>query len=153
MGKRWRIEALLWAVFGLYVMYQGFLLKLGTARAPKPGFMIFWVGAAIVILSGLFFLETMRTPERDHAPLWRGVGWFRGAKLLTALFLYVSVFKFLGFIVSTFLLLVYMFKGLEPQSWRSALLLSAATVAICYLVFGVFLELQFPSGVLSFLLS
>jgi putative tricarboxylic transport membrane protein len=153
MGKRGRIEALLWALFGLYVMYQGFLLKLGTARAPKPGFMIFWVGVAIVILSGLFFIEAVRTPDRDHEPLWRGVGWFRGAKLLAALFLYVSVFKFLGFIVSTFLLLVYMFKGLEPQSWPSALLLSAATVAICYLVFGVFLELQFPPGVLSFLLS
>lgn len=153
MGKRGRIEALLWAVFGLYVMYQGFLLKLGTPRAPKPGFMIFWVGGAIVILSGLFFIETVRTPERDHEPLWRGVGWFRGAKLLAALFLYVSVFHVLGFVVSTFLLLVYMFKGLEPQSWRSALLLSAATVAICYLVFGVFLELQFPPGVLSFLLS
>lgn len=153
MGKRGSIEALLWAVFGLYVMSQGFLLKLGTARAPKPGFMVFWVGVAIVVLSGLFFVETVRTRERDHEPLWRGVGWFRGAKLLAALFLYVSAFKFLGFIVSTFLLLVYMFKGLEPQSWRSALLLSAATVAICYLVFGVFLELQFPPGVLSFLLS
>ena len=153
MGKRGRIEALLWAVFGLYVAYQGFLLKLGTGRAPKPGFMIFWVGVTIVILSGLFFIENVRTLERDHEPLWRGVGWLRGAKLLAALFVYVSVFQFLGFIVSTFLLLVYMFKGLEPQSWRSAVLLSAATVAICYLVFGVFLELQFPSGVLSVLLS
>ncbi len=153
MKQRGRIEPLLWAVFGLYVMYQGFLLKLGTGRAPKPGFMIFWAGVTIVILSGLFFIENVRTPERDHEPLWRGVGWLRGAKLLAALFLYVSVFHFLGFIVSTFMLLLYMFKGLEPQSWRSALLLSATTVAICYLVFGVFLELQFPSGVLSVLLS
>jgi hypothetical protein len=48
---------------------------------------------------------------------------------------------------------VYMFKGLEPQSWRNALLLSAVTVTICYLVFGVFLELQFPPGVLSFILT
>jgi putative tricarboxylic transport membrane protein len=153
MKQRGNIEALLWAVFGLYVTYQGFLLKLGTGRAPKPGFMIFWVGVAIVILSGLFFIENFRTPERDHEPLWRGVRWLRGATLLAALFLYVSVFQFLGFIVSTFLLLVYMFKGLEPQSWRSALALSAATVAICYLVFGVLLELPFPPGVLRFLLS
>ena len=153
MTQRGRIEALLWAAFGLYVTYQGLLLKLGTGRAPKPGFMVFWVGVTIVILSGLFFIENVRTPERDRAPLWRGVGWLRGVRLLAALFLYASTFQFLGFIVSTFLLLVYMFKGLEPQSWRSALLLSAATVAICYLVFGVFLKLQFPPGVLSFLPS
>jgi hypothetical protein len=153
MRKSNRIQALLWAGFGLYVAYEGFLLKLGTARAPKPGFMIFWMGVVIVFLSALFFIETFTTPEQDHKALWQGVRWFRGAKLMAALFLYVAAFQFLGFILSTFLLLVYMFKGLEPQSWRNALLLSAATVAICYLVFGVFLELQFPPGLLRFILA
>jgi putative tricarboxylic transport membrane protein len=152
MRKSDRIQAVLWAVFGLYIMYEGFLLKLGTGRAPKPGFMIFWMGVVVVILSGLFFIETFTISDQKHKALWRGVQWFRGAKLMAALFLYVTVFQFLGFILSTFLLLVYMFKGLEPQSWRNALLFSAVTVAICYLVFKVFLELQFPPGVLSFLL-
>jgi putative tricarboxylic transport membrane protein len=146
-----RIQAIVWALFGLYVSYEGFLLKLGTPRAPKPGFMIFWMGVIVVILSLLFFIETFTMPWQRHKPLWGEGRWFRGAKLMAALFLYVSVFQFLGFILSTFLLLVFLFKGLEPQSWRAALLLSAATIAICYLVFGVFLELQFPPGLLSFI--
>jgi putative tricarboxylic transport membrane protein len=149
MRKSNRIQAALWAVFGLYIAYEGFLLKLGTGRAPKPGFMIFWMGVVIVVLASLFFIGTFTTPDQEHTARWRGVGWFRGAKLMAALFLYVAVFQLLGFILSTFLLLVYMFKGLEPQSWRNALLYSAVTVAVCYLVFGVFLELQFPSGVLG----
>ena len=153
MRKSNRIQACLWAVFGLYVMYEGYLLKLGTGRAPKPGFMIFWVGVVVVVLSALFFIGTFTTPAQECRALWRGVRWFRGAKLMAALFLYVAVFQALGFILSTFLLLLYLFKGLEPQSWRTALLLSAVTVAICYLVFGVFLELQFPPGVLSFILT
>jgi putative tricarboxylic transport membrane protein len=151
MRKSDRIQALLWAVFGLYITYEGFLLKLGTGRAPKPGFMIFWMGVIIVTLSALFFIATFTNPEQEHKALWWGVRWPRGAKLMAALFLYVAVFQVLGFIVSTFLLLVYLFKGLEPQSWRNALLLSAVTITICYLVFGVFLELQFPPGVLSFI--
>jgi putative tricarboxylic transport membrane protein len=151
MRKSDRIQALLWAVFGLYITYEGFLLKMGTGRAPKPGFMIFWMGVIIVILSVLFFIATFTTPEQEHKSLWRGVRWFRGAKLMAALFLYVTVFQVLGFILSTFLLLVYLFKGLEPQSWRNALLLSVATITICYLVFAVFLELQFPPGLLSFI--
>jgi hypothetical protein len=154
MRRSERIQAVLWAVFGLYIMYEGFLLKLGTGRAPRPGFMIFWVGVVLVILAAFFFLETFTTPAREHPRvLWREGRWVRGAKLAVALFLYVAVFQRLGFIPSTFLLLVYMFKGLEPQSWRTALLLSAVTVAICYLVFGVFLELQFPPGVLSVILT
>jgi putative tricarboxylic transport membrane protein len=153
MRKSERIQALLWAVFGLYIAYEGFLLKLGTARAPKPGFMIFWMGVIMVILSAFFFLATFTIPRQEYKTLWREARWFRGVKLMAALFLYVAVFQVLGFIVSTFLLLVYLFKGLEPQSWRNALLLSAVTIAICYLVFGVFLELQFPPGVLSFILA
>lgn len=148
-----RIQALLWAVFGLYVSYEGFLLKLGTLRAPRPGFMIFWMGVIIVILGALFFIETFTIPWQEHKALWREGRWFRGMKLMAALVLYVSVFQLLGFILSTFLLLVFLFKGLEPQSWRIALLLSAVTIAICYLVFGVFLELQFPPGLLSFILA
>ena len=153
MRKSDRIQALLWAAFGLYITYEGFLLKLGTGRAPKPGFMIFWMGVIIVILSAFFFIATFTTPGQEHKALWWGVRWSRGAKLMAALFLYVAVFQVLGFILSTFLLLVYLFKGLEPQSWRNALLLSAVTITICYLVFGVFLELQFPPGVLSFIRS
>jgi putative tricarboxylic transport membrane protein len=153
MRKSNRIQALLWAAFGLYITYQGFLLKLGTARAPKPGFMIFWMGVLIVILSTLFFIATFKLPAQEHKALWQGGLWHRGAKLMAALFVYVALFQLLGFIVSTFLLLVYLFKGLEPQSWRNALLLSAVTIAICYLVFGVFLELQFPPGVLKFILA
>jgi len=153
MRKSERIQALLWAVFGLYLTYEGFLLKLGTGRAPKPGFMIFWMGVIMVILSAFFFIATFTIPDQKHKALWREARWFRGVKLMAALFLYVAVFQVLGFIVSTFLLLVYLFKGLEPQSWRNALLLSAVTIAICYLVFGVFLELQFPPGVLRFILA
>jgi putative tricarboxylic transport membrane protein len=153
MRKSNRIQSLLWAVFGLYITYQGFLLKLGTARAPKPGFMIFWMGVVILLLSTLFFFETFGIPRQEHKALWQGGRWHRGVKLMAALFLYVAVFQMLGFILSTFLLLVYLFKGLEPQSWRNALLLSAVTIAICYLVFGVFLELQFPPGVLRFILA
>lgn len=148
-----RIQAALWAIFGLYVSYEGFLLKLGTPRAPKPGFMIFWMGVIIVILSALFFIETLTIPWQEHKALWRGGRWFRGMKLMAALVLYVSVFQILGFILSTFLLLVFLFKGLESQRWRTALLLSAATIAICYLVFGVFLELQFPPGLLGCILA
>ena len=153
MKKNERIQAVLWAAFGLYIMYEGFLLKLGTGRAPKPGFMIFWMGVIIVILSAFFFIATFTTPDQEHKALWQGVRWSRGAKLMAGLFLYVAVFHVLGFIVSTFLLLVYLFKGLEPQTWRNALLFSAVTITVCYVVFGVFLELQFPPGVLSFILA
>ena len=153
MKKNNRLQALLWALFGLYVAYEGFQLKLGTARAPKPGFLIFWMGVIIVGLSLLFFLQNFSASRDGKKVVWRGTQWFRGVKLMAALFLYVGLFQWLGFILSTFFLLIFLFKGLEPQKWGTALLLSAVTITVCYLVFGVFLELQFPPGLLRFLLA
>lgn len=148
MNRSNRIQSLIWGLFGLYLVYEGVQLKLGTPRAPKPGFMIFWMGIVILILGGAFFLQSFSSMAEEKRIRWKAVPWQRGIKVMAALFLYAAVFHWLGFILSTFLLLLFLFKGLEPQKWGTALLISALTVAICYLVFNVFLELQFPPGLL-----
>jgi putative tricarboxylic transport membrane protein len=148
MKKTDRIQSLIWGLFGLYIAFAGVQLKLGTPRAPKPGFMIFWMGIIILILSAAFFLQSFSAAREGKKIRWKGKQWPKGIKLMLALFLYAAVFHGLGFILSTFLLLLFLFKGLEPQRWGIALLLSAVTITICYLVFSVFLELQFPPGLL-----
>ncbi len=139
------------AVIGFYVAYEGYQLNLGTPNNPKAGFMIFWTGMILGVLSILLFMQTVFSPAQGKKELWKGLEWPRGLKLMLSLVIYAAVFKWLGFILSTFLLLLFMFKGLEPQKWRIALSLSAATVALCYLIFNIFLELQFPQGVLKFI--
>jgi len=148
MKKADRIQSLIWGLLGLYIAFAGFQLKLGTPRAPKPGFLIFWMGIIMMILSAIFFLRSFSAAQEGKKIRWKGRQWPKGIKLMVALFLYAAVFQWLGFILSTFCLLLFLFKGLEPQRWRVALLLSAATITICYLVFSVFLELQFPPGLL-----
>jgi len=153
MKRSNRIQSLVWGLFGIYLAYEGMQLKLGTPRAPKPGFMIFWMGIIILILSGAFFLRSYSNSSTEKQIKWKGIQWQRGVKMMTALFLYVAVFHWLGFILSTFFLLLFLFRGLEPQRWGIALLLSAVTITICYLVFSVFLELQFPPGLLRALFA
>ncbi len=149
MKKTDRIQSLIWGLFGLYIVFMGVQLKLGTPRAPKPGFLIFWMGIIILILSAAFFLQSFSAArEKEEKIRWKGMQWPKGIKVMLVLFLYAAVFHWLGFILSTFFLLLFLFKGLEPQRWGIALLLSALTVMICYLVFAVFLELQFPPGLL-----
>ncbi len=148
MKKTDRIQSLIWGLFGLYIAFEGVQLKLGTPRAPKPGFLIFWMGIIVMILSAAFFLQSFSAVQGEKKIRWKGRQWPKGIKLMLALFLYVAVFHWLGFILSTFFLLIFLFKGLEPQRWGIALLLSAVTIIICYLVFSVFLELQFPPGLL-----
>jgi putative tricarboxylic transport membrane protein len=153
MKKTDRIQSVIWALFGLYTTFAGVQLKLGTPRAPKPGFLIFWMGVIIMILSAAFFLQSFSDVREEKKIRWRGRQWRKGIVLMLALFLYAAVFHWLGFILSTFFLLLFLFKGLEPQRWGIALLLSAVTITVCYLVFSVFLELQFPPGLLRALFA
>jgi hypothetical protein len=155
MKKRDRYTSLFWAGVGLYVAYEGHRLKLGTLGSPHCGFFIFWTGLFLAGLSLVLFSQTLLGPKeaKERQPLWEGSRWSKGAKMMGALLLYALLFKWLGFILSTFLLLLFLGKGLEPQKWRVAFILAAATTATCYLVFGVFLELQFPPGLLQKILE
>jgi len=151
MEKKDRLTSLFWAGAGLYIAYEGFQLKLGTPGSPNCGFFIFWTGVVLTGLSLLLFFQTLLWPKeaKDRQGLGEGARWSKGAKMMAALLLYAFVLRWLGFILSTFLLLLFLFKGLEPQKWHVAIALAVATTAVCYFVFGVFLELQFPLGILQ----
>jgi len=144
-----RITSLLLSLFGSYVAFEGYALKIGSLQDPKPGFMVLWAGILLAGLSLLLFMKTFRSQEAARESPWKGVQWQKGLKIVVYLIVYVAVFKWLGFLISTFALLLLLFKSLEPQRWSVALLLSAVTTILCFLIFGYFLELRFPQGILK----
>jgi putative tricarboxylic transport membrane protein len=144
-----RITSLLLALLGLYVAFEGYSLKIGSLQNPKPGFLVLWAGIILAGLSLLLFIKTFRSTEAIRESPWKGVQWEKGLKIIIYLIIYVAVFKWLGFLISTFILLLLLFKSLEPQGWSVALLLSAVTTVLCLLIFGYFLELRFPQGILK----
>lgn len=148
MEKSDRYTSIIYAAFGLFIAFEGYRLELGTLRAPKPGFLVFWGGIALSILSLVLLIQTFLSKKTDKMTIWRKDLQLRKVlKLTVVLFFYAIVLRGLGFLLSTFLLLLYLFKGLEPQRWRVALMLSIVATVLCYLVFGVFFELRFPEGI------
>lgn len=141
--------SIIYAAFGLYIAFEGYRLELGTLRAPKPGFLVFWAGIALSILSMALFIQTFLPQKIEKRMIWKALELRKAVKLTTALFFYAIVLRWLGFLLSTFLLLLFLLKGIEPQRWRVALVLSIVATAICYLVFGVLFELRFPEGILE----
>jgi len=54
----------------------------------------------------------------------------------------------LGFILVNFLLLVVLFKAIEPQRWSVAIFSSALVTLVTWVFFAYWLEAQFPPGIL-----
>lgn len=149
MKKNDKYTSIIWAVFGLYIAFEGYRLELGTLHSPKPGLLVFWAGIILSILSVMLFIHTFSYTDKEEKILWKGVNWPKGIQLMVSLFVYALLFRWLGFILSTFSLLLFLFKSLGRMRWRIAILFSFISITLSYLIFEVFLEFRFPRGFLG----
>ncbi len=151
MKNRDLFSSLFWLAMGAGVCYGGYDLELGTLHDPGSGFMFFWVGAIMIGLSLFIFIRAIR--ERGKAEetkiLWSQVQWKKNIYVLAALFLYAYAFSPLGFILSTVLLLIFLFKAVEPQRWSVAILGALLSTLTSYAVFHLWLGTQLPKGFLG----
>ena len=152
--NRW-IGGIFWLVIGLYVGIKAYLLGLGSLHHPGPGF-IFFVAALLLIILSLFDLgaSLAKKPGKGQGgtgdSLWRGVRWQKVLLVIGGLSAYIYCYNLLGFFVSTFLIMVFLFKGVEPTKWWVAIASSIVTISISYGIFKVWLEVPFPAGILGF---
>jgi putative tricarboxylic transport membrane protein len=151
MKSRDFYSSLFWLALGVGVCYGGYDLELGTLHDPGSGFMFFWVGLIMVGLSLAIFVQGLRkgADTQGVRGMFSGLQWRKIIYVLVALSLYAYFFSLLGFILATILLLVFLFKAIEPQRWSVAILGAVASSVVAYLVFQVWLGSQLPKGFLD----
>ena len=145
------ISSLFWMAIGAGVCYGGYDLELGTLRDPGSGFIFFWVGIIMVGLSLSILIRAMREKAKagEMKLIWSEVQWKKIVLVIIALFLYAYAFNTLGFILCTTLILIFLFKAIEPQRWSVAILGAILSTLTAYLVFQQWLGSQLPKGLLD----
>lgn len=151
MKSRDIISSFFWMAMGIGVCYGGYDLELGSLHDPGSGFIFFWVGIVIIGLSLSILIRAMREKgvKGELKILWTEIRWKKIVSVLVALFLYAYAFAFLGFILSTVLLLIFLFKVVEPQRWSWAILGAVISTLAAYGVFQLWLGSQLPRGLLG----
>ena len=151
MKSRDFYSSLFWLALGVGVCYGGYDLELGTLHDPGSGFMFFWVGLIMVGLSLVILVQGVRKggDSQGVRAVFSGLRYPKVIYVLIALSVYAYVFNLLGFIPATVLLLIFLFKAIEPQRWSVAILGAVASSLIAYLVFQVWLGSQLPKGLLG----
>ena len=152
MKSRDIISSIFWMTIGLGVCYGGYDLELGTLHDPGSGFIFLWVGIIMIGLSvGVLISAIKRTgvPGELKKVLWTEIRWTKIISVLVALLLYAYLFTLLGFILSTILLLIFLFKVVETQTWAKAVLESIITTLAAYALFQLWLGSQLPKGFLG----
>lgn len=153
MGKPDQVSSLSWLIFSVAVVYASYRIGLGSLNKPGPGFLPFWAGVILFGLSMLVFVQSrliQQTTEKiSLSELWSGMRWRKPIYILIALFAYELTFTYLGFILTTMALLIFLFKGIEPTKWFWAIVGAALVSVASFVIFGVWLQVQLPRGFLE----
>ena len=151
MGARLRadtVTALLALALAAYIAYEGKAMGLGQPSDPGSGYIQFWTG---LIMAGLASIQLAQSllPSADKTSLggvFADVRWGKVMYVVALLVVYTAALTSLGFILSTFVLLVVLFKTVEPQGWAVSLIGSVLTTTTAWLVFVYWLGTQMPVG-------
>jgi putative tricarboxylic transport membrane protein len=137
--------ALVWLGIGAGVGWAGWRLGLGAINDPGPGFVLFWVGLIMAGLALVVLGAALRAPAGASA-LWAGTRWPKVVLVLAALLVYAWGLPRLGFLLTTTLVLISLFKVVEPQRWWVALAGAVTSAVVGYVVFKIWLGAQLPAG-------
>ena len=147
--KKYDIYAgIFWTGVSIYLMATAiFSLGLGNPKTPGPGFFPLIVGFILLAFGIAAILVAIRE-RKDAKDFNRWPAFGKNIFIYSAVLLgYSFVFEYLGFILSSFLLLFYLFLFPGKRTLLFSLLFSLAVVTATYYTFGVLLQAQFPEGV------
>ncbi len=149
MRKYDRMSALFWFIFGLYITREGYIMFLGTLKEPGPGFLLFWSGVILSGLSVYTFVRAHLAKEEESTKIWAGLKWYKPLLVLMISSVYALFFENLGFLLSTFSLMFLIFKFGGSLKWSKAIIASFLSTFCSWIIFDVWLGIQFSKGFLE----
>ena len=150
MKKTYFLANLFWIALAVPAAVEAWRLHVGTVRAPGAGFLPFYAAILLGALALVSLVQDLKATSGPASALWGGVRWGRWIAMVVALFVYVAVLERIGFFLATFLLMLVLFRLLEPYRWTTVLFFSLFTMGAAYLFFVVLLDSRLPVGPLGF---
>jgi putative tricarboxylic transport membrane protein len=149
-----QFAAVFWFVVGVAVTVSSFFYSVGSPSEPGPGFITFLAGGALTVLSLVLFIAAARTrtPFQGLRQLWTGLETQKVAYILGLLVVYTFLIGPIGFLITTFLLLLLLFRIQRTYSLKGVLFLSATTTILAFIIFDQGLGVQLPRGFMGYFL-
>jgi len=141
-------SGLFWFLLAVYFSVEAYRLGLGQLSMPGPGFFPFAAAVIFGIISASVFINSiLKAPAEKEFKAVPGRLQYRNIFLiLVAMFAYILLLKFLGFVICTFLFVVFLVRGVARQEWKRSLIISFFVTLGCHLVFNILLNAQLPSA-------
>ena len=141
--------ALFWIAAGLLACYGATRLGLGSVTEPGAGFIFFWSGVVLVILSLVVLIDSIRSSKAAARDIGE-MNWIKITLVLVSLVLYAFFLEKLGFILTTFFLLSFLLSCIEDTNWIRSVGVAGAAALTCFALFELWLKIRLPKGLFGF---
>jgi putative tricarboxylic transport membrane protein len=148
-------------LFSLTFLIYTTRYPLETWESPGPAAFPLILGGVLLILASWQMIRALLAPKPAQPAggkasakkalkefLHDNAGEAKVLALTIMLILYILLMQWLGFFVSTFLLVVFTSRLMETGEWGRPIALAAGVGLFCYLLFEVWIKLSFPRGLL-----
>jgi hypothetical protein len=143
-------SSLFWLLVSVVVVIESLRLGIGTPHNPGMGFLTFGASGILGILSLILFLQASLRRKEKTAPFFASPLWKRVLLVLFGLIPYSKFMPVLGYLISTFVLMIVLFWILERRKIGFVLISSVLATLVTYIVFSKWLNCQFPQGLFGF---
>ena len=139
-----------WLIVGVLLCEESWRINLGQFHNPGPGFLPF--GAGLILGGGALavLVRNLRSKPGQEKSFWADRSrWPKVFLTLGCILVYGVVLEPLGFLLTTFLGMGFLFRVIEPQRWRTVLLGAFFSAVGAYLIFQTWLQVELPKGFLG----
>jgi putative tricarboxylic transport membrane protein len=142
--------ALILLALAIATVGYGSKLPFGKLSSPQAGFFPVLIAILLAVLSLILLGQALQGRQEKQTPSPPKLAWGGKALFLTVgvLFAFTLFFEYLGYLISTFLLMAFLLGAIGSKKWWVMFLVAFFTTMISYLLFGVLLNTPLPSGLL-----
>ena len=154
-----RAEQILGAVlllFAIYIGYESTQIETGAGFGRmSAGFIPFWMSVGLGIVSAAMLVQSVVLHSDRFAPAFfsKKAARMRVIWVLTGYLVAVAVMKPLGMLISLAIVMAITMPAFGARSWKMIAFTSIATPVCVYIVFGHWLKVDLPMGILENVLS
>jgi putative tricarboxylic transport membrane protein len=144
-------SSLVLILFSCVICYYAIQTRVGIPTNPGPGFFPLMIGIGLLLLSLILFFQAYKNPRSSDQEQRRGkTRWWAIILLAISVVIYCLILETLGYLISTLLLTLFIFRAIEPQRWRIVIIGGLGSTLFSYLLFQVWLKIDLPIGIWGF---
>jgi hypothetical protein len=152
MKKADLVTGVILLILSGYVIEESLRMPPAVSFELGMGSLPLWLGLTLAVLAVILIVSAWRRPRdpKDRSPFPAKNALISVTLVLAGLAGYIFLMEWLGFIADTFLLVVFLLKGVEREQWPMTLMVAALTTGALYIVFEALLTIGLPKNMFGF---